>query len=82
MRVLGWLERSWQPSERQPPGPPGPSWLHQAAMGSAPSAQCRSETATGSVRFPTPQPPRVGKGGGSTQARAGVWGLGQGISSH
>lgn len=55
--TLGWLERSWQPSELQPPGPPGPSWLHQAATGSAPSAQCRSETATGSVRLPTPQPP-------------------------
>lgn len=55
--TLGWLERSWQPSELQPPGPPGASWLHQAATGSAPSAQCRSEMATGSVRLPTPQPP-------------------------
>lgn len=52
--TLGWLMRSLQPSELQPPGP---SWFHQAAMGSAPSAQCLSETATGSVKFPTPQPP-------------------------
>lgn len=59
--TFGWLERSWQPSELQPPAPPGPSWLHQAATGSSPSAQCRSETATGSVRFPTPQPPTGGR---------------------
>lgn len=52
--TLGWLERSLQPSELQPPGP---SWFHQAAIGSAPSAQCLRETATGSVKFPTPQPP-------------------------
>lgn len=59
--TFGWLERSWQPSELQPPAPPGPSWLHQAATGSSPSAQCRSETVTGSVRFPTPQPPAGGR---------------------